>query len=285
MATATTRLRTEKKTTNSPTNETYAGDKECKPQHDETETPINALTAEIRALQNKLSDKEETIDYLVQERDEASREIYELKLKLADAWKITVADDAEKVREVARLVRISKEERLYSAAAKRTEHDMTSIEESCTKPSKTTILTNIRGAESDKREKSNDGNPELLAETRLHGNNDATKAMESVLNDSGICMDEDALKDHIERRIDSLIEIKLNKRLPDLVRRKSVESETWNMNAPTNDSNTDDDTWKAETEERERDSNIVIHGLDETNCNKIDQTKIINLFNIVENTV
>ena len=184
MATVTTRLRTEKKTTNSPTNETYAGDKECKP-HDERETPINALTAEIRALKNKLSDKEETIDYLVQERDEASREIYELKLKLADAWKITVADDAEKVREVARLVRIRKKEKLYSAAAKRTEHDITSIEESCTKQSKTTILTNIRGAESDKQEKSNDGNPELLAETRWHGNNDATKAMESVLNDSG----------------------------------------------------------------------------------------------------
>ena len=72
-----------------------------------TETTVNALSAEIRALKNKLSDKEETIDYLVQERDEASREIYELKLKLADAWKITVADDAEKVREVARLVRIS----------------------------------------------------------------------------------------------------------------------------------------------------------------------------------
>ena len=52
------------------------------------------------------------------------------------------------------------------------------------------------------------------------------------------------------------------------------------MNGPTNDRNTNVDTWKAKAEER--DSNIVIHGLDETNCNKIDQTKIKNLFNIVE---
>ena len=55
-------------------------------------------------------------------------------------------------------------------------------------------------------------------------------------------MDEDALKYHIERRIDSLVEIKLNKRLPDLVRTKTVEKETWNISATTNDSKRNGET-------------------------------------------
>ena len=46
---------------------------------------------------------EEDIDDLVVERDEEVKLVYELRLKLADAWNIEFAADAEKVREVARL--------------------------------------------------------------------------------------------------------------------------------------------------------------------------------------
>ena len=62
-----------------------------------------------------------------QERDELYEEIYRLRLTLADAWKITLATDAEKVREVADCTReqstrkvtaAAKEKKLYSAVVK-----------------------------------------------------------------------------------------------------------------------------------------------------------------------
>ena len=73
---------------------------------------------EIDNLKRKVADQEETIDDLVEERDEGLDEVYKLKLKLADAWSIKFEADAEKVREVARLVRDNKVNKSYCTAAK-----------------------------------------------------------------------------------------------------------------------------------------------------------------------
>ena len=63
---------------------------------------VRSLEKNIAELNKKLADKEETIDDLVQERDEDSNEIYKLRLYLAKSWNIRLATDAEKVREVFR---------------------------------------------------------------------------------------------------------------------------------------------------------------------------------------
>ena len=76
-------------------------------ENNEEEVTTTALRGEIVELKKKVTDQEETIDYLVQERDEASDEVYKLKLKLADAWNVELSDDADKVREVARLVSLN----------------------------------------------------------------------------------------------------------------------------------------------------------------------------------
>ena len=72
-------------------------------KEDDKEVQINALKLEISVLKKKLSECEEDIDDLVVERDEEVKLVYELRLKLADAWNIEFATDAEKVREVYRL--------------------------------------------------------------------------------------------------------------------------------------------------------------------------------------
>ena len=87
-------------------------------QNDEKEATIITLRMEIDNLKRKVADQEETIDDLVEERDEGLDEVYKLKLKLADAWNIKFETDAEKVREVARLVRENKVNKSYCAAAK-----------------------------------------------------------------------------------------------------------------------------------------------------------------------
>ena len=59
-----------------------------KNKDDEGSNTINALRREIDELKRKLLDKEENIDDQVSERDEGCDEIYELKLKLANAWNV-----------------------------------------------------------------------------------------------------------------------------------------------------------------------------------------------------
>ena len=85
---------------------------------EEKESIIRELRVEIEKLKKKVADQEETIDYLVQERDEESDQVYKLKLKLADAWNVTFSDDADKVREVARLVRLNERPKSYRDATK-----------------------------------------------------------------------------------------------------------------------------------------------------------------------
>ena len=60
---------------------------------------------EVERLKNLLCDKEEIIEDLVLERDQVCNENYELRLKLADAWNIRLTTDAEKVREVSKRIR------------------------------------------------------------------------------------------------------------------------------------------------------------------------------------
>ena len=61
----------------------------------------DSVAQEITRLKKKIADQDETIDDLDQERDDLYHEIYRLRLTLAQAWNITLATDAEKVREVA----------------------------------------------------------------------------------------------------------------------------------------------------------------------------------------
>lgn len=74
-------------------------------KNDEKDAIIMALRIEIDALKRKVTEQDETIDDLIAERDEGWDEVYKLKLNLADAWNIKLETDAEKVREVARLIR------------------------------------------------------------------------------------------------------------------------------------------------------------------------------------
>lgn len=81
------------------------GTESTKRDHDEKDTVIDALRSEINNLKKKIADQDETIDDLVQERDEESNEMYELRLALADAWNIKRATKHEKIWEVLRIRR------------------------------------------------------------------------------------------------------------------------------------------------------------------------------------
>ena len=82
----------------------------------------DSVTEEIIRLKKKIADQDETIDDLDQEPDDLYHEIYRLRLTLAQAWNITLATDAEKVREVASRTRKQtdavKTKKPYSAVAK-----------------------------------------------------------------------------------------------------------------------------------------------------------------------
>ena len=75
---------------------------------DDEVSSIDVLRKEIKNLEEKLSEKEETIDFLCEERDESCNIIYDLRLELAEAWNLKLASNAEKVREVARLMKNEK---------------------------------------------------------------------------------------------------------------------------------------------------------------------------------
>ena len=93
--------------------------------------------------------------------------------------------------------------------------------------------------------------------------------------DSGIGMDLDSFKQHIERKIDSLIDVKLNERLAGHINAKQEEDE--NPEVATNSKTIDETKRKAVSYERE--SNIIIHGLEETDCNTSDENKVQDIFN------
>ena len=59
----------------------------------------------IDILKKKVADQDETIDDLVQERDDVYDELFKVRLTLADAWNIERATDAEKIWEVLRRTR------------------------------------------------------------------------------------------------------------------------------------------------------------------------------------
>ena len=63
---------------------------------------LPALQTEIDNLNKKLTEQEETIDDLVQERDDAYNELFQVRLTLADAWNIQKDTNHEKIWEVLR---------------------------------------------------------------------------------------------------------------------------------------------------------------------------------------
>ena len=85
---------------------------------DEKETIIAGLRSQIEQLKKEVVEKDETIDFLVEERDDRSQHIFKLRLKLADAWHITFPDDADKIREVARLEDTDENPKSYCEAAR-----------------------------------------------------------------------------------------------------------------------------------------------------------------------
>ena len=96
---------------------------------------------EVDSLKKKLTDKEETIDDLFQERDEAHDVIYELRLKLADAWNINLATNAEKVQEVTRLSKLKEVDKVCCKPAKEDDLKVTSDKGSCIEEKRSAILT------------------------------------------------------------------------------------------------------------------------------------------------
>ena len=110
MASVTTRLGARKKTKEVQKNHAETEKLVHEPQKGdiEEESTINALRLEIENLKRKLSAKEETIDELDRERDEIYKEHYDLRVALADAWKIRLATDSDNVKEVAKLLILKK---------------------------------------------------------------------------------------------------------------------------------------------------------------------------------
>ena len=88
MATVTTRGKARKNTQESTKNAAGDPQNELERRFDDVETRVGSLQKEVENLRQILSDKEETIDCLVHERDEVYDELYKLRLKLADAWDI-----------------------------------------------------------------------------------------------------------------------------------------------------------------------------------------------------
>ena len=71
-------------------------------RNDDKDVSIEALRIEIDNLKKKIGDQEETIEDLIQERDDVYDEIYEVRLILADAWNVKRATDPERIWEVLR---------------------------------------------------------------------------------------------------------------------------------------------------------------------------------------
>ena len=84
---------------------------------------IKALKNEIDILKKKVAEQDETIDDLVQERDDVYDEMFEVRLILADAWNIKRDSNAEKIWAVLERTRIIKQTQIekkkpYSEAVK-----------------------------------------------------------------------------------------------------------------------------------------------------------------------
>ena len=94
---------------------------ECRRKNENSgakETIVAGLRSQIEQLKKEVVEKDETIDFLVEERDDRSQHIIKLRLKLADAWHITFPDDADKIREVARLEDTDENPKSYCEAAR-----------------------------------------------------------------------------------------------------------------------------------------------------------------------
>ena len=91
-------------------------------EHDDKDASINALKNEIENLKKKIADQDEIMDDLAQERDDVYHDLFEVRLVLADAWKIERDTNPEKIWEVLRRTREIKaaqaKKKPYSEAVK-----------------------------------------------------------------------------------------------------------------------------------------------------------------------
>ena len=111
-------------------------------RNDDKDVSIEALRIEIDNLKKKIGDQEETIEDLIQERDDVYDEIYEVRLILADAWNVKRATDPERIWEVLRRTREIKatqgEKKPYIAPVKSSDNQ---IAVDATKQKSETYLT------------------------------------------------------------------------------------------------------------------------------------------------
>ena len=139
--------------------------------NEKNEAIIKALKDEIENLKKKVAEQEETIDFLVLERDEESNEVYKLRLKLADAWNVTLPDNPSRIREVIRISRLNDEQKSY--------------------------CDTVKGAQTNQESK----NTEIMAENQLLSSKlrEATRKITELVNERG------QLKREIEDLNDNVI--------------------------------------------------------------------------------
>ena len=116
----------EKKMEKNTRNLKNSGTESMKDDLDDKDATIKALKKEIDIFKKKIADQDETINDLVQERDEVCHEMFEVRLILADAWNIKRDSKAEKIWEVLRRTREIKqtqvEKKPYNEAVKSNEY-------------------------------------------------------------------------------------------------------------------------------------------------------------------
>ena len=91
--------------------------------------------------------------------------------------------------------------------------------------------------------------------------------------DSGIGIDLDSLNHQIERTVDSLIDVKLNERLSGHINATSTTQVTTNRKIIYET--------KRKAVPLKREVNLIIHGLEESNCNTSDESKVEGIFDEV----
>ena len=204
------------------------------------------MKLEIGVLKKKLSECEEDIDDLVVERDEEVKLVYELRLKLADAWNIEFATDAEKVREVARLTEKNEEKRSYCEAVKETRHANVTIKEQ----------TNVLNQKP------------LIPST-----------------DSGIDIDLDVMTREIKNQVNLFVDEKLRnlgiKASMDTLQKNYEDKSSMKSQVAKNNSEISETVTKQDEFSNEREANVIIHGLTEVEGEN-DENKIRDIFKAID---
>ena len=218
------------------------------------ENDVMTLKKEIENLKKKVAEQEETIDFLVLERNEESEEVYKLRLMLADIWNIP--DNPFRIREVIdRTTRLSEEQKTYNETAKEG-HENQDRKDSGIRLNEGQVSYCDAGKEA-----------ETIQDTRST----------EIAVDSGI--DIQSLGKLIDERVAAAMDAKFEKRVEsktnDIDRNSSSEFTKiiYTNKNEINDANMVSDR---------RELNIIIHGVNEENEIGNDEIYMRQLFNMLE---